>query len=330
MKANRNLKLSRRLAAVVGGFAWFSGTLQAAPFLYSSGDLVLAFRQTGSANDYAVNLGKATNYSNLPVGTTFTVTNLSASQLGSAFPSVNELNWSVAAAIRSAGNPNYPIQTLWVARPRLDAGVQSAPWLRKGTSTQGTAGAQIDAVGARAANGSSFLSAGANNTGTGVVIPVNTDFNLGQVLGSFGNYDNTFQGNVENLTAADFDGDPGNVSRSDLYELLPGNSTLNLPGRYLGYFELKPNGTLKFTVPSATATPPAPNITSVTRNGDVTTVSFTTVAGATYRLRTTNAAGLTTPVSTWAVGDSIAGTGGVLSLTDTNTAGIRFFRVAAE
>lgn len=328
MKANRNPKRIRSLAAVVGGFALFTGTLRAAPFLYSSGDLVLAFRQTGAANDYAVNIGKATNYNNLPGGSTFTVTNLSFSQLGSAFPGLNELKWSVAAAVRSVGDPNYPIQTLWVARPRLDAGVQSAPWLRKSTSTQGTAGAQIDAIGARAANGSSFLSAGTNNTATGVVIPVNTDFNLGQVIGLFGNYDNTFQGNVENLTAADFDGDPGNVSRSDLYELLPGNSALNLPGRHLGCFELKPDGALTFTAHSAV--PPAPSITSVTRTGNVTTVSFTTVSGATYRLRATNAAGLATPVSTWAVGDSIAGNGGVLSLTDTSTAEMRFFAVAAE
>ncbi len=328
MKSNQNLKPIRSVAAVVGGFAWFTGAAFAAPFLYSSGDLVLAFRQTGSASDYAVNIGKATNYNNLPGGSTFAVTNLSVSQLGAAFPSVNELKWSVAGAIRTAGNPTYPIQTLWVSRPRVDAGTPSAPWLRRSTSTQGTAGAQIDAVGVRAANGSSFLAAGPNNTVTGVVLPVASDFNLGQVIGTFGNYDNTFQGNVENLTAADFDGAPENVSRSDLYELLPGNSALNLPGRFLGFFELKPNGALTFTAASTVL--PAPTITSITRTGDVTTVSFTTVSGGTYRLRATNAAGLTTPVSTWTTGNSLAGTGGVLSLTDTNSADIRFFAVDVQ
>ena len=102
MKINRNPKLIRRLAAVVGGFSWFTGALSAAPFLYSSGDLVLAFRQTGGDNDYAVNLGKATNYNSLPPGATLTVTNLSASQLTvlpGYWPSrgaIPDLVWAVA------------------------------------------------------------------------------------------------------------------------------------------------------------------------------------------------------------------------------------------
>ena len=63
------------------------------------------------------------------------------------------------------------------------------------------------------------------------------------------------------------------------------------PGRYLGFFEFKPDGTLTF---NTTAPLPAqPSITSVVRNGDVTTVSFTTVSGLTYRLRHTDTAGLT-------------------------------------
>jgi len=323
MKINRNPKLIRRLAAVVGGFAWFTGALYAAPFLYSSGDLVLAFRQTGGANNYAVNLGKATNYNNLPPGTTLTVTNLSAAQLTSAFPSVNELKWSVAAAIRAAGNPDYPIQTLWLTAPRLDNNVQSTPWVRKGQFSQGNVASQVDGVGYNAAQASSTLPGGPDNTATGVVIPVVNNFALSPVIGTAGNYGN-FQGNVENLTLADFDSNPANVSRSDLYELLPGSGD----GRYVGYFELKPDASLTFT--AASTAPAAPTITGIVRTGDIATVSFTTVSGATYRLLSTNAAGLTAPVSTWTAGASIPGTGGVLSLADTNTAAIRFFAVEVQ
>lgn len=329
MKTNRNPKLIRSLAAVVGGFALFTGTLSAAPFVYSSGDLVLAFRKTGSASDYAVNLGKATNYNNLPPGTTFVVTNLSAAQLTTAFPGgsgLNGLKWSVAAANRSPANPSYPAQTLWVSRPRTDVNAQSAPWLRKVTSTLGNAGAQIAAVGNRGVGAGNLPDA--NSTATGVIIPSASDFNLTQVIGTSGNYDNAFQGNVENLTAANFVGSPSNIARSDLYEILPGDSTLNLPARYLGYFEFKPDGSLTFNNP--VVTPSAPTITSIVRSGDITTVSFTTTSGATYRLRSTNAAGLTTPVSTWTVGASLTGTGAVLSLSDTNTADIRFFAVDAQ
>ncbi|HEX5223172.1 MAG TPA: hypothetical protein VFZ59_26675 [Verrucomicrobiae bacterium] len=328
MKLNRNPKRIRRLAAVLGGFALFTGTLPAAPFLYSSGDLTLAVRKSGNAFDYVVNLGKATNYNNLPGSVTFTVTNLSATQLGSAFPDLNDLQWSVAAANRPPDDPNYPVQTLWVTRPRAVADTQSPPWVRKGQFTQATAGAQIDAVGVNSATYSSGATSNVDNTVTGVVIPVSTDYKLAPVIGDDGNYVGTFQGKVEAVTPSDFDGDPGNVSRADLYELEPATSTLGLPGRYLGYFELKPNGVLTFN--SASTLPARPTITGITRVGNVTTVSFTTVTGVNYRLRATDAAGLSTPVATWSIGSSVVGTGSVLSLTDTSTADLRFFAVDAQ
>jgi hypothetical protein len=329
MKTYRTLKLSRGLATLVGGFAMFT-TAYAAPFVYAPGDLVLAFRQAGNASDYAVNVGKATNFNNLPSGTTVNIANLSLAQLHSAFPSLNALQWSVAGANRPPLDTNYPLQTVWVTAPRLDPGVQSAPWLRKGAFTQGTAAAQIDGVGVSAASSSSSQSAGPNNTATGVVIPVSSEFNLTAVIGEFGNYVNTFQGNVEDITAEDFDGDPSNVSRVDFYELIPGTSaggTLNTPGRYLGYFELKPDGSLTFNTGSTP--PPTPSITGIGRTNGVTTVSFTTVGSANYRLRAASTLG--TPVSSWpVVSGPVSGTGSVLSLQETNAANSRFFAVDAQ
>jgi hypothetical protein len=326
MKTNRNPKLLRSLAAVVGGFALFTGAGQAAPFLYTSGDLTLTFRKSGNAFDYVVNIGKATNYNNVPTGTTFVVTNLSVGQLSAAFPSYNDLKWSVAAANRlEALDPNYPLQTLWISRQRISLSEPSTPWQRRGTSLQGNNGSQIDAIGKNAALASSTLPGGANNTATGVVIPVGNNPNVGSAIGVNGNYAGNFQGNVETLTAGDFADDSANVSLADLYELLPGTGD----ARYLGYFQLRPNGTLTFNNP-ATA-PAAPTITSIVRNGQVTTVSFTTVNGATYRLRSTNAAGLTTPVSSWLVSNNfVTGTGAVLSLTDTTAADIQFYAVQAQ
>ncbi|MFN0067728.1 MAG: hypothetical protein ACKVYV_08850 [Limisphaerales bacterium] len=319
----RNL---HRAPLAAAGLLLTAGTASAAPFLYAPGDLVLAFRQSGAAADYVVNVGKATNYSALPPDTSLAVTNLSAAQLGSAFASLNGLRWSVAAANRPPIDPNYPLQTLWVARPRTDPDVPGAPWLRKGAPVQGNAGAQIDGVGKNAALASSLLPGGPGNTATGVIVPVNNNFNVSQVIGTAGNYANNFQGTVENLTADDFEGAPANVSRSDLYELLPGTSTagtLNAPGRHLGYFELKPDGTLTFNTP-ATA---GPEITSVTRVGDVTTVSFSTVTGARYQLRATGAAGLGSPVSTWSAGPTLTGNGAVQALQDSSTDAVRFFAV---
>ena len=331
MKTNRNPKLIRSLAAVVGGFALFTGALPAAPFLYSSGDLILTFRKTGGASDLVVNLGKATNYNNLPAGTSFAVSNLLVAHLNSAFSGVNDLSWAVAAANRPPGDPNYAVQTIWVTAPRADVNTPAIPWLRKGQFTQGATAAQIDATGANPATYSGLNTSNANNTATAVIVPVTNDNALSPIIGTGGDYDGTFQGNAQNLTASDFDTDPANLTRSDLYELIPGTTaggTYNTAGRYLGFFEFKPDGTLTYNTPSAL--PPRPTITNITRTDDVTTVSFTTVSGATYRLRVTDATGLTASVSTWSIGSSTAGTGSVLSLSDTNTADIRFFAVDAQ
>lgn len=325
MKTNRNPKLIRSLAAAVGGFALFTGAVSAAPFLYSQGDLALTFRKTGGASDLVVNIGKATNYNTLPLGTSVSISNLLVAHLGSAFAGVNDLAWAVGGANRLGGDPNYPANTLWVTKPRLDASTQSTPWLRKGQFDQGSTAGQVDGVGAKAATYSGNVASNANNTATAVVIPSNNlDYGLNVIIGN-GDYDGSFQGNVQSVTASDFDADFANVSRSDLYELLPGSDT---PGRYLGYFEFTPDGTLTFN--TIVPPPPRPTITSITRVGDVTSVSFTTTASATYRLRYTNEAGLGAPVSTWTTGSSINGTGAVLSLADTNSAGIRFYAVEAQ
>ncbi|MGC3960027.1 MAG: hypothetical protein QM813_19490 [Verrucomicrobiota bacterium] len=325
---NQNPKLLRSVAAVVGGFALFTGAVSAAPFVYTSGDLVLTFRRTGNASDYVVNLGKVTGYNQLPAGTTLVVTNLSGAQLSSAFAAdYNDLKWSVAAASRP-DNPvaGYPLQTLWVTRPRSEAVIQSSPWLRKSTASQGNVSSQIGAVGGNAASASSLLGAGANNTVTGVVIPVSHYYNVSTPIGAAGNYAGNFQGNVETVTASDFVDEPANVSRADFYELQPGSG--NPPATYLGYFELKPDGSLTFSTPSTL--PPAPTITSIVRAGGVTTVSFATQTGFTYRLRSVGAAGLNTPISTWTLGNSIVGTGGVLTLTDTSSDEVRFYALDVQ
>lgn len=331
MKTYRTIVSIRGLATLVGGFAWFTGALQAAPFVYTPGDLVLAFRQTGNASDYVVNIGKAADYSSLPAGASLTVTNLSVDQLNAAFTSLNGLAWSVAAANRPPQVAAYPLQTLWVTAPRQVVESQSAPWIRKGQFVQGNAASQIDAIGNNAAASSSSQVAGPNNTVTGVVIPSNTDFALAKVLGDSGNYAGTFQGSAENTTAGDFDSAVSNLSRSDLYELVPGTSasgTLNTDGKYLGTFELKPDGSLTFTKPSLEI--PRPTL-SVTRVGELTRISFGTVGGVTYRLRFTDAAGLSSPVSSWTAGATVVGDGSTKTLEDSQSeAPSRFYAIEVQ
>lgn len=330
MKTSRKIKPSRLWSAALGGFALFTGAVHSAPFLYSSGDLVLSFRQSGNASDYVVNLGKATNYNALPPGTSISITNLAPSQLAQAFPVLNGIKWAVAGANRPPVDPAFPIQTIWVTAPRTSPNSPATAWLRKGQSLQGNTASQIDAVGLNGAQASSLLPGGPGNTATGVVIPVNNNFTIGPVIGAAGNYGN-FQGNVETVTPEDFDALPDSVSRADLFELIPGTSaagTVNTPGRLLGTFELKANGTLTFS--TASATPTRPVISAIQRSGDTTTLSFSTVAGAQYQLRTTDTAGLSAPVSGWSTGASVTGDGGVLSLKDTSSSPTRFYVIEVK
>ncbi|MBE7500443.1 MAG: hypothetical protein HS113_09100 [Verrucomicrobiales bacterium] len=323
------------LAVVAGGLVLFTGGLHAQTFQYTKGDLVLLFRKTGSPADFAVNLGKVTNYNNLPPGTVVNLPQLSQTQLALAFPELNGVRWSVAGVNRLPVTfVEHPAQTLWIARPRADAAVQSAAWLRRSASLQGNTGAQVDAIGVRAHYaGNDLLGAGPDNTATGVIVPLTgafQNFNLSAPLGPTGNYANNFQGNVENQTPDDFTASPSKVARSDLYELAPGTTsagTLNTPGRYLGYFEFKTDGTLTF---NTTITVPTPEITGVRRDNGVTTLSFATVNGVTYRLRAAGTAGVTTPVSTWAAGASVVGDGTVKTLQDDSADAVRFFSIEAQ
>jgi len=330
MKNYPNTSIRPRAFALVGGLALGLTTLHAAPFIYTPGDLVLVFRQTGNASDFVVNIGKATNYSALPAGTTIPVTNLSGEQLSSAFPTLNGLRWSVAAANRPPQVESFPLQTLWVTAPRLEAESQSRPWLRKSQFVQGNAASQVDGTGVNAALSSSLLPGGPNNTAVSVVIPVNAPFPVGPVLGSDGDYVGNFQGVVETLTGDDFDSDPSNVSRADLYELIPGAraaGTLDAPGRFLGYFELKPDSTLVFAAASNVPTRPS---LSIVRGDGVAAISFQTVSGVTYRLRYTDGAGLSSPLSTWLTGAALRGDGSLQTLQDTPADPVRFYVVEVQ
>jgi hypothetical protein len=321
----RSGRARRAVTAVFGGITLLSGSAWAAPFAYRPGDLLLTFRQPGAASDLVVNIGPATNYNAVPPGTSIPIPQLAPGQLTSAFASLAGLKWSVAGANRPPADPNFPLQTLWVSAGRVDPEVQSAPWLRKGQFVQGNAGSQIDGVGYNAAQASSLLPAGPDNSETAILVPISHNFAIGPVLGPDGDYAGNFQGRVEAVTPDDFFAESSSVSRADLYELLPGTSaegSLNAPGRHLGFFELKPDGALTFQNPAAIS---QPRITRVTRSGDVTTLSFSTTPATTYRLRATNSAGLPAPISSWAAGATVTGDGSVKTLEDNSPDNDRFF-----
>lgn len=319
----------RRHAVLTAALVALGATAaQAAPFLYNPGELILTLRQSGNASDLVVNLGTAASFSTLAPGTTLPISNLTTDLLNATFPSLNNLSIVVSGANRPPLVEAFPIQTLWVTAPRLAPDEPAAIWLRKGQSVQGNAGSQIDAIGKTAASYSSLTPAGPANTATAVAIPLTSPFTLGPVLGASSDFVGNFQGSVAQLTPEDFDSDPANVVRTDLIELLPGSTaagTINKPGRLLGTFEFKPDGTLTFTAGAPSI--PQPQISGITREGNASRITFATVTGATYRLRSTGASGLTSPVATWDTGPTVAGTGSPATLQDSNASDVRFYAV---
>jgi len=331
MKTKGNFNLIRVLALAAGSIALPALSVRAASFTYTPGDLILGFRESGQP-DLVVDIGQPTIYDAVPAGTTVTVTNLST-VLNNAYTSLDSLNWSVTGAWRTSAT-NYPLETIWASSARSAVGTQTASWTSEDQFAQGGPASQIAAIGVNAATYSSAEPANATNNNATVVVIPNSNPNAYTPLiedpfnQSTGDLGGTFQGNVENTTPFDFDsGEP--LSVSDLYELQPVPYRGSAAGKWTGYFSFTPDGKVTFT--AATLGPPAPTITSVVRNGNITTVSFTTSASHTYSLLTTNLAGLRTPRSTWiATGGTITGNGSVLSLQDTNSTAASFYVVTAH
>lgn len=329
-----NVISSVRVLLVILTLSLVEGRLQAG-FIYditqNPRDLLFGIRVPGGSSDVTVNMGNVTNYSGLPPGTTVTVTNLSTNQLALAFPNLNGVSWSVSGAVRTNGIVGYPLQTFWATAARTDLNTQTVPWLRKSQLNQGNVAGNIDAIGQSAYFYANSQPDGPANTSTGVIIPSSDMASYGNLMTTDGNFNGTFQGNAENTTPDNFSAS-GVPVRSDFYELVPGaGATLNTPGTYLGYFEFRPDGTMTFTAAGGQPTVPQPTITAIRRTGNLATISFTTVSGATYTLRHTNSAGLTAPVANWTPGTgSVAGDGLSKSLQDDSNDADRFFVVVAS
>lgn len=311
------------LAVAFLAIPWLPVQVSGASFTYTNGDLIACFRVEGGSSDLVVNLGPAAAFEGLPWGSEWPMTNITSAQLEAAFPSLVELKWSVLGAMRGNVNyPQYPLQTIWTTSPAPEPEVMGAVWKRQSQFTQGPIASQIDAIGLGAALYGSQTPAGPYNTATGVVIS-STDQNAYTALVGAGNLADTFQGDVENRTSADFGPDQP-FSRSLLYKLVPGpGAFINPPGEVIGYFDFYADGTATFT-----AGPIPVRITSIQRNEETTVLSFSTLPHFSYRLRSTDAAGLQTPIADWTVGTgAIIGDGTLHQLSATNDAVIQFFAI---
>jgi hypothetical protein len=324
MKKAQPTQLILTCVLVAGALLPAAPSLHAQTFTYTNCDLVAGFRLIGGASDLVVDLGPVPTFESLAPRTVITITNLVAAQEADALPTLDGVSWSVAGAMR--GNPNYayPMQTIWVTSPRPDIYTPGKIWQNASQGTLAGAASQIDAIGFDAAVYGNGQPAGQDNTPTGILIPPASQYAYSYLLGSHQNYDGTFQGIVENTTPDDFDS-AGLPSRSVLYRLEP-DTYPHAAGTVIGFFDFNPDGTLTFT---AGPPPERTTISQISSQGTVVTVSFPTVNLVNYRLRYTDSAGLSTPISSWIIGSSLTGDGTTLSLQDTNSNPIRFYSVEA-
>jgi hypothetical protein len=351
---NRNRAGSRPLCLTAFALLAVGTMAQAQIFTPTNNDLILGFRKNApytENNEVVVDIGQASTYFNLGVGTTNTVPGFSASQLSpGSFSTFSNLSWSVFAAY-AGGYSGYPNETLWLTVPRTNNAVRSASPTRqtygihqviKTKMTSIVAGAEYISsnTASNQFNTPSFVSESlaayiGHNLSTwlaGDVDPTQATFNDDWPSSepNGGNIEVTTPGNFTNGTV-----------RSDLYEVRPLATAVGTPitdphtgtsglAWYIGYFELKSNGTMTFTRDVASTTP-VPVALNIARTNNVSTISFGSSSSVTYTLAFTNSAGLGAPVSNWpSLPGTITGDGTTKSFQDTTTDPMRFYRVQEQ
>jgi hypothetical protein len=339
--------------AAAGGFLLLQAA-SAQTFTYTSNDLALGFRKTGSFQgnyEVVVNIGQANTYFNLGVGSTISVPGFTASQLTpGTFNNLSNLTWAVFGYYSGSGfGASYPssvASTLWVTVPRANPAIRSADATRLTRGVQASVRSPIKSILDNAAFVASALgSSGTYNTATFVRESISDypDHLLTVWMGSIvkpaiGTLNDSWpEGNLEITTPGDFTA----AVRSDLYEVRPlfdaqGNPIVDPHtgtsglAWYIGYFEFRPDGAMTFTREAASTTPPQVTL-NIGRTNDVNTISFVSASSVTYALFFTNSAGLTAPVTSWpSLPGTISGDGTTKSFQDTTSDRMRFYRVQEQ
>lgn len=336
---------------------WGSLT-QAQVFTSANNDLILGFRKNTpftENNEVVVNLGQASNYCNLTVGSTIPVNSFTPAQLtNGSFANLNNLSWSVFAAYAGTTYSGYVANTLWVSVPRTNNSMQSITPSRLPYGTQQQVKAKMSSI-PSLNGGAGYISqslAVSNQFNTLTLVResiasygthILSVWLAGSVDATQGTLADTWpptepnNGNLEVTTPGAF---AGSV-RSDLYEVRPlttGTGTTVVDPHtgstgdawYVGYFELFSNGTMTFTRQNATVINPTPTPVALTisRSGNSSLISFPSASGVTYQLYYTNSTGLRSPTLSWPFqATTISGDGTTKTFTDVITGSPRFYRV---
>ncbi len=350
-RINRKLGGPRPLPLAVFSLLALSTLAQAQTFTNAVNDLFLGFRKASpytETYEVVVDIGQASNYCSLAVGTTIPVPGYTTTQLGGSFVSFNNLSWSVVGGYSGSSYPGYVNDTLWVTVPRTNNAVKSVDPIRAGFGAQQVAKAIINSI-ISPVGGAAYISlqlgASSFNTSSFVREP---DTYASQILtywmqtltpnSTAGTLRDTWppsepnQGNLEITTPGSFSGSV----RSDLYEVRPSldavGNTVTDPHTgtsgiawYVGYFQFNSDGSMTFTrdLPHATL--------NAARAGGVNTISFTSYYNVTYTLLYGSTSSLVGGLGSWtALPGTITGDGTMKSFQDTTSDPNRFYRLQEQ
>ena len=303
------MKYPTKIAMVAAAVALVSQGAQAA---FTINDLYLGFNYSGAQSDYIIDLGQAT--SAVGVGGS-SVVDLSSRFSLSTFNSIFTSGADGVNVAVVGGNNQFPSYDVYATQARVG-----------GAGTPAVAGSDLT----QAASYESVLSAAATSlTGgpwpTAATGTADTTLSYTAKVGPAQVHGNFYSTSGINAFGTI---DSSSVIYLDLWHATDGSAY-----GYQGYFTLDLSGSaprLTFT-PKAAVLPPSQPALSITRAGSVSSISFLSSSGVTYKLFYTDSAGLTIPISSWpSLSGTITGDGMTKTFQDTTTDSTRFYRVQAH
>ena len=277
-------------------------------FVYNAtGNVLAGFRKMNPAGgdqgnyELVVNLGSVTNFLNLTIGSSLTMTNVTYSALTNAFldtsgsePVLAQIKWSATTAVppqtgSSRGNNlpwvtplgTFPAFTLWFTFPATATNIQTTPPSRFGSSVAANYQTEMGEIGGGAISISGFLGASNANNNAYLVREPDTTYSSYDLTAFIGDAANNSLGDfganstppmasgvVENTTPNPF----SSSQRDDFYMLCPTGATNPITGStndsyFVGYFILNANGTMTFTRAAATVAAPTASFTGTPTTG---------------------------------------------------------------
>lgn len=289
----------KKLLLVAAAAALLAAPRASLALSYAPTHLLLVFRADGFSN-YEIDLGPVSAYTALITGSKTPITYDATAVKANFNNSLNGVRFSlVSATALGDANPRVWLTDLNLTTTPKDLTLSKFSTLRS----------KIEAVGAQAA------AITATNTSPFVVSSSDPNSFSYIVSGGTGSSVSTMNGDTP------FSIDAVNPTTVKFFELHISNASVKPNATLVGAFTIDVTGALYFT---AGQLPPISATTaSIARAGSSSTVSFTTQTGANYRLLYTTSL----PGAWTQTGNTVAGTGSSMNLTDTSSDPIRFYLI---